>query len=333
MSQEHQTTTPTRAPALVHDPDSHIVSLKPLPVPLINITSSDEHLIQVKAAALTNGELSWPEPASVSPAIPGYEVSGTVIQSPAGSPFPVGSDVYARTSFDRQGNARQYSLALTHELGRKPSTLSWAEAATVPLSALTAWQALFVHAGFAPPGGDLAGNSGKRVLITAAAGGVGLWAVQLARVAGIGGIVGTCGPNNVEFVKSLGAHEVVDYTQNKDLSVWVNDGGNEKFDLVIDGTGGAGLSQAWTCVKDGGMLISIVMPPDGKKPSSGVGKDVKGLFFIVDANSSQLEEISGLIERGLCRAVVDSEYRLEDHVKAFEKLKAGHLRGKVVLTL
>lgn len=333
MSQENsnQPTTPTTAPALTHDLETHTLYIKTLPVPAT--TNPEEHLIEVKATALTNGELTWPEPATVSPAIPGYEVSGTVIHAPAKSPFPVGSEVYARTGFERQGNARQYSVALTGELGHKPENLSWAEAATVPLSALTAWQALFVHASFAPPGTDLARNAAKRVLITAAAGGVGVWAIQLARVAGIGEIVGTCGPTNIEFVKSLGAHEVVDYTRHKDLSVWVNGRDEDKFDLVIDGVGGAGLEQAWMCVKDGGLLISIVMPPDGKKPSSGVGEDVKGLFFIVEADGGQLEKITGLIEKGECRAVVDSEYRLEDYQKAFEKVKAGRLRGKVVLTL
>lgn len=333
MSQENKTTTPTKAAALTHDPKSHNLSIQTLPTP--TITNSNEHLIHVKAVSITNGELTWPEPAACSPAIPGYEVSGVVISSPANSnsPFPIGSEIYARTSFDRPGNARPYSLALTHELGLKPKNLSWVQAATVPLSALTAWQALFVHGGFAPPDGDLVRNSEKRVLITAAAGGVGLWAVQLARVAGVGEIVGTSGPGNVEFVRSLGATEVVDYTKNRDLSVWVNGRSKAKFDLVIDGVGGAGLEQAWTCAKDGGMLISIVMPPDARKPPSGIGKDVKGLFFIVEADGSQLEKITGLIEKGECKAVVDSEYRLEDYARAFERLKAGHLTGKVVLTL
>lgn len=331
MSQENQTTTPTKAAALTHDPKSHNLIIKTIPTP--TTTNPNEHLIDVKAVSITNGELTWPEPAACSPTIPGYEVSGVVLSSPANSPFSLGSEIYARTSFDRPGNARPYSLALTHELGHKPKTLSWAQAATVPLSALTAWQALFVHGVFAPPDGDLEQNSAKRALITAAAGGVGIWAVQLARVANVGEIIGTSGPGNVEFVRSLGATEVVDYTKDRDLSVWVDGRNDAKFDLVIDSVGGAGLEQAWMCVKDGGVLISLVMPPDARKPSSGVGKDVKGVFFIVEADGSQLEKITALIERGECRAVVDSEYSLGNYEKAFEKLKAGHLTGKVVLML
>ncbi|KAJ5833430.1 alcohol dehydrogenase zinc-binding domain-containing protein [Penicillium riverlandense] len=327
----HQIETPARAPALIHDTDTYCLRIEDLPVPGAN--SSEEHLVLVKAVALTNGELRWPEPVSCSPAIPGYEVSGSVISAPAGSPFPVGSEVYARTSFDRQGNARQYSLALTRELGHKPKNISWSQAATVPLSALTAWQALFVHGGFALPGGDTAKNATKRILITAASGGVGIWAIQLARLAGIGEIIGTCGPANLEFVKSLGAHEAVDYRKHKDLSVWVDSRGCDKFDVVIDGVGEAGLEQALMCVKERGLLISIVTPPHTKKPHPGVEKEVNGLFFIVEADSSQLREISGLLERGECRAVVDSEYRLEDYMKAFEKLQGGHLTGKVVLNL
>jgi NADPH:quinone reductase-like Zn-dependent oxidoreductase len=190
-----------------------------------------------------------------------------------------------------------------------------------------------VHGGFAPPRGDTAKNAARRVLVTAASGGVGIWVIQLARLAGVGEIIGTCGPANLELVKTLGAHEAVNYMKHKDLSVWVDNRGCGKFDVVIDAVGGAGLEQAWICVKERGLLISIVTPPHAKKPYHGVEKDVNGLFFIVEADASQLKEITGLLERGECRAVVDTEYRLEDYINAFERLQGGHLTGKVVLNL
>ena len=315
--------------ALVHDPKTKTLAIQDLPTPAPS-GSSPEHLLRVHAVALTNGELAWPEPATVNHPVPGYEVSGVVISAPADSPFQPGAEVYARTGFDRQGNARTYSIANTTELGRKPSTLSWEEAATVPLSALTAWQALFVHGGFTAPGeGDGKENTEKRLLITAASGGVGLFAIQLARLAGIGHIVGTCGPKNVDFVKALGAHEVIDYRVVPDLSKWKG----EKFDLVIDCVGGETMAQAWTCAKDGGLVMGIAMPPDLKKPAEGVGQDVKGVFFIVEAQGQQLEKITNLIEAGELKTALDSAYPLERYEEAFAKVQSGHVRGKVVLKL
>src|SRR3569833_3855942 len=130
---------PETAPALVHIPSSHTLSLQSLPVP--PASNPDEHLIREHAVALTNGELEWPEPATQARPIPGYEASGTVVRAPAGSAFAAGAEEYARPGFDRQGSARTYSVALGTALGRTPRGLGWEAAATVPLSALTAWQA------------------------------------------------------------------------------------------------------------------------------------------------------------------------------------------------
>ncbi len=318
---------PKTAPAVVHNPSDNALTLQDLPVP--SPSGVEEHLIRVHAVALTNGELAWPEPSTQTYPIPGYEVAGTVISAPVESPFPPGAAIYARTGFGRQGSARPYSIALTSELGHKPKNLSWEEAATVPLSALTAWQALFTHGGFAAPGANEELNKDKRVLITAASGGVGLWAVQLARLAGVGHIVGTCGPRNVDFVKSLGAHEVLDYTKTTNLSA--SDG--TKFDLVIDCAGGDTLEQAWTCAAEGGMVICIAMPADLKKPASGIAKNVRSLWFIVEANGQQLERITGLIESGQVRTAFDSAFPLEQYNKAFERIHGGHVQGKVVLKL
>ncbi|EOO02962.1 putative alcohol dehydrogenase zinc-binding domain-containing protein [Phaeoacremonium minimum UCRPA7] len=327
------TAIPSAARALVHNPQTHDLTLLTPPVP--TPTGPDEHLLAVHAVALTNGELSWPEPATVSPhAIPGYEVSGTVIAAPPDSPFQPSADVYARTAFDRPGSARPYSIALTAELGRKPQNLSWEAAATVPLSALTAWQALFDHGGLAAPGDEssLSRNRSKRILITAAAGGVGLWAVQLAKLAGVDHIVGTCGSTNAGFVLGLGADEVVDYTVVSDLASWVSDRG--RFDLVLDCVGGSTLEQAWLCVKaDNGMLISIVQPPEMRKPQVGISDNVRSLFFIVEANGRQLEKITSLIEQKKCTTVVDSAFAFEEFGEAFDKVRGGHLRGKVVLSV
>ncbi|KAL1892080.1 hypothetical protein Sste5346_007235 [Sporothrix stenoceras] len=367
--------------ALVHDPDTHSLTLSEVPIPVP--TGPDEHLIQVHAVALTNGELKWPEPATQTPAIPGYEVSGTVVEAPnKSSPFQPGTEVYALTDFNRRGNACEFAIVLTSELRQKPEALSWEEAATVPLSALTAWQVLFVHGGLTLPnepvtrpptppqiysivvGDDV--NANKRVLITAAAGGVGLWAVQLARLAGVGHITATCGPANVDFVRSLGAHRVIDYTTLRNTgdagssSVNPREGGgsgrnspstthgrtrsssqsrygsyysSDKYDLVLDCVGGDTLKRAWTSARHGGTVISIVMPPDKLRPETGVGMDVRGVFFIVHADSEQLQAITDLIEARAVKAVFDSAFQLEQYEAAFAKVQSSHVRGKVVLRL
>jgi NADPH:quinone reductase-like Zn-dependent oxidoreductase len=325
---------PSEAPALVHNPASHALSIQSLPVP--ELSGSEEHLIRVHAVALTNGELAWPEPATLSDPIPGYEFAGTVISSPPASHFQPGSRVYARTAFNRPGSARRYSIALTNELGSMPTNLSWEEAATVPLSALTAWQALFVHGGIAPPDGiddSQKRNGNRRLLVTAAAGGVGLWVLQLARLAGVGHITGVASQSNAEFLADLGAHEVIDYKAAPNTATWLKENGKAKFDLVIDGVGGDSLEQSWLCVKENGLLISIAMPTELRKPSHDVEDGVKSLFFIVEADGEQLNRITSLIDQGKAKAVLDSAFPIQDYEAAFKKVLGGHVRGKVVLTI
>lgn len=326
-------TIPSEAPALiVHDAKTKSLSIETLPVP--KITGLDDHLIQVHAVAITNGELLWPEPAAVEKPIPGYELSGAVVKGPSESPFPPGTEVYARTAFERAGSARPFSIATTQELGRKSAVLTWEEAATVPLSALTAWQALFVHGGIGVPDQEICRkqNATKRVLVTAAAGGVGIWAVQLAALAGAH-VVGTSGPANIDFVRGLGAKEVIDY-KSTNLDSWINERPSErKFDLVLDCVGGETMRQGWRAVKPDGKLVSIVDPPEKERPETGVSDGVSGSFFIVEADSEQLNKISTLIEQGKRQTAVDSVYPLEDFENAFKRAYGGHARGKVVLNI
>lgn len=325
---------PKEATSLVRDTKNGRLSLEVLPVP--EVDGPDDHLIKVKAVSITNGELEWPEPLELEKHVPGFEVTGIVVKAPSDSSYPEGTEVYARTAFGRHGSARAYSVVTTQEISRKPSNISWAEAATVPLSALTAWQALFVHGGLvAPTKKDdnervRQQNAGKRVLVTAASGGVGIWTVQLASLAGAH-VVGTCGSGNVEFVTSLGANEVLDYNKTS-LDDWIRESSDRKFHLALDSVGGDTLNQAWRSVRSDGKFITIVAPLDKKRPD-GVDEDVSGLFFIVEPNSEQLEEISALIEEAKCFPQVDSVFKLQDFEEAFKRVRGGHLSGKVVLTI
>jgi NADPH:quinone reductase-like Zn-dependent oxidoreductase len=247
--------------------------------------------------------------------------------------------VYGLTTFSGLGNARSVTVAEENELALMPSNIAWEEAATVPLSALTAWQALFVHGGLTPPsitspeGGRIGtGNEGKRVLVTAASGGVGIWAVQLAHQAGAI-VVGSCGPSNLDFVKNLGAETAIDYVTIS-LPDWVGtDKETKGFDVVVDCVGGGTLSDGWHCARRGGRVIGVAEDPAGFRPGRGVAEGVVGRFFIVEANGEQLHEVTKLIEQKRCKAVVDSVFDLEEWEKAFEKAGAGHAKGKVVLKI
>lgn len=293
----------------------------------------DEHLIHVHSVSPCAGELLWPKnfpPPKPREFIPCYDIAGTIVAAPppSSSPFRVGDEVYARTNYDRPGCARDYAVGVTGELAHRPQGLSWAECSAVPLSSQTAWQALFIHSGI----GDLTSNAwkGKRVLVTAASGGVGIWVTQLAHLAGAE-VVGTCGPQNIQFVRSLGASEVVNY-RTTDLKEWSQTPG-KKVDLVIDCIGKKSLEDAWYCVKDGGVIISIFQPPEQVRPKDYQGKNVKDLFFVMSPNRSHLEDITKLVKAGKCRPILDSVWPLEQFEEAFKRLDSGHARGKIIIDL
>ncbi|KFY18255.1 hypothetical protein V492_00021 [Pseudogymnoascus sp. VKM F-4246] len=312
------------------DPSIQRLTLKTCPLPVPD-PSAGEHLIRVHAVAPCAGEMLWPENAENTDhkrkePIPCYDVAGTVVTAPEDSPFPPGTEVYARTEFARTGMAREYAVVTTTELEVRPKNLRWAESAAVALSALTAWQALFVRGGLKAGKGVA---TGKRVLVTAASGGAGSWIVQLARWAGAE-VVGTCGPDNVSFVETLGVDTAINYRQVS-LKDWVGEEAGKKFDLVVDCVGRKTLEEVWWAVKSGGTLVSIYEPPEEKKPKDLEIEGVKSIFFIVEANGSQLKNITELVEAGICKPVVDSVWPLEKFEEAFARLDGGHARGKVVI--
>lgn len=327
-------TLPERVRAIFH-PDIHTTDLiltdLPLPVP-----KDDEHLVKVYATAICAGELLWDRdfPSLVTHGktrVPCYDLAGVVVTAPAGSPFGPGAEVYAHTDAHSTGHAREYSTVATSDLALKPKNVSWEEAAAVPLSALTAYQALFQWGGlrFGTDSAASAQNSKKRVLITAAAGGVGVWAVQLAKAVGVKEIIAVCGTSNVEFVKALGATEVIDY-KKQTLGAWAA-AADRKPDVILDMVGGQTLSDAWYAIKQTGKLISVHSHPERCRPAELSNKYAVSLFFILEPRGWELEKIAGLIEAGEAKAVVDSVWKLEQFKEAFAKVETGHARGKVVI--
>jgi NADPH:quinone reductase-like Zn-dependent oxidoreductase len=262
-----------------------------------------ETLVRVHAAAVTRDELDWP--SDRLPAIPSYELSGVVAATAADvDGVAVGDAVYALVDFERDGAAAEYAVVPAGLLAPKPQALSHVESAAVPLAALSAWQGLFDQ-------GELA--AGERVLIHGAAGGVGSFAVQLARHRGAH-VIGAASSSGVETVRELGAHEVVDYTTARFEEAV------EPVDLVFDTAGGELLERSPAVLREGGRLVSVVEEPTGD-----------GVYFVVEPNRGRLVEIGRLADGGELRPLVDSVFPLAEARAAFERSMQPGKRGKVVL--
>ena len=187
------------------------------------------------------------------------------------------------------------------------------QAAAVPLSALTAWQGLFEQANLA---------AGQSVLIHGGAGGVGVFAVQLARQAGAQ-VIATASARNRDLLRELGANEIIDYTTTRFEDV-IHD-----VDLVFDTVGGDTLQRSWQVIKPGGALISIVGPPPAAEATQG--HDVRFVWFIVKPNQKQLIHIGELIDAGQLKPIIDTVFPLSEARQAYEQAAKGHTRGKIVL--
>jgi len=262
-----------------------------------------EALVRVHAAALTRDELDWP--ADRLPAIPSYELSGVVAAVGDGvEDVGVGEEVFALASFDRDGAAAEYAVVAAAHLARKPQTLGHVESAAIPLAGLSAWQGLVDH-------GTLA--AGERVLVHGAAGGVGSFAVQLARARGAH-VIGTASSGGGDTARQLGADEVVDNSAERFEEVLA------PVDLVFDTAGGELLERSPAILRDGGRLVSVAEEPGGE-----------GLFFIVEPDRGQLAELGRLADAGELRPLLDSVFPLAEAPAAFARSMEPGKRGKVVL--
>jgi NADPH:quinone reductase-like Zn-dependent oxidoreductase len=269
-----------------------------------------EALVRVHAAAITPDELTWP--TDRLPAIPSYELSGEVAAvAPDVDTIAVGEPVWALAAFDRDGAAAEYVVVSVALLAPKPRSLDHQESAAVPLSALSAWQALFDHGGL---------EDGGRVLIHGAAGGVGHFATQLARGRGAY-VIGTSSPASADLARSFGAHEVLDPT-----NVRFEDS-LEPVDLVFDTVGGDLLERSLAVIRPGGRLVSVAEEPPEVAPERKIGTT----YFVVEPNREQLVQLGGMIDAGDLRPAIDSVFPLSDAAAAFERSMASGKRGKVIL--
>lgn len=256
------------------------------------------------------------------PLVPGWDVAGVVEELGDGtSRLRKGDRVYAyaRKPVVQWGCYAECVALPENQVALMPQGLLFEEAAAVPLAALTAWQCLF---GPAPV------STGTIVLVHAAAGGVGHFAVQLAKSAGAR-VVGTGGPRNQEFVLSLGAEAAVDYTR-EDFREAVRGRFPEGVDLVLDAVGGDTLARSFDVLKPGGTLVGIVERPPAE---TAAARGVKGAFVFVTPDAAQLRAIAGLVEKGKVRPHVRKIFPLAEAAAAQELQREGHVRGKLVLNL
>lgn len=303
----------------------------------------DEVLVQVHAAGVNlldskirNGEFKLILSYRL-PLVMGHDVAGVVVQvGPRVRQFKAGDEVYARVDDFRIGTFAEFVPVKEDSLAHKPQGLTMEEAASLPLVALTAWQALVGTTGL---------KKGQRVFIQAGSGGVGTFAIQLAKH--LGAIVATTTSTaNIALVKGLGADVVIDY-KTQDFETVLND-----YDVVLNSQDGKTLEKSLGVLKRGGKLVSISGPPDpefGREVgapgfvrlvmrllSAGIrrraaSRGVDFSFLFMKADGPQLREITRLVEAGVIRPVVDRVFPFESTNEAMAYVESGRAKGKVVV--
>ncbi len=276
-------------------------------------------LVRVHAASFTPTELDWPstwtdrQGRDRTPVVPAHEVSGVVAALGYGtSGLSVGDEVFGLTDWYRDGAAAGYVAVEARNLAAKPSSVDHLQAAAVPLAGLTAWQALFDH-------GHL--QAGQTVLVQGAAGGVGTFAVQLARWRGAR-VVATASARDADLVRNLGAAEVIDYRARR-FEDAVTD-----VDLVFDTVGGDTWERSWGVLRPGGRLVSIAVPrPPEREAQSGRC----AIWFVVEPNRAQLIDMERLIDAGHLRPIVSATLPLAAGREAYGPSRNGRGPGKTVL--
>lgn len=321
---------------------SQTLKLGELPPPT---PGAHDVLVQVRAASVNpidfkvrDGKLRFLRPYHF-PLILGHDCSGEVVQvGDQVTTFKVGDRVFSRPRNGRIGTFAELIAIDQSEVALMPSNLTFQEAASLPLVGLTSWQALLDVAKIKP---------GQKVLIQAGSGGIGTFAIQLAKHIGVEVWTTTSG-KNVEFVRSLGADHIIDYRNEKFEEVVSN------LDVVFDTLGGDSLHKAFSVIKPGGWVVSIAGTPDYRTAQDmGLGfwkslvLGVAGLrvnvtakraranyrFIFMKSLGHELAHIGDLVARGVIKPVVDKVFPFADCQSALEYSESGNARGKIVISL
>jgi len=300
---------------------------------LVQVHAAGVNLLDVKIAS---GELKLVLPYRF-PLILGNDVAGVVVQvGPRVRGFKPGDEVYARPDKDRIGTFAEFIAMNEADVAIKPAELSMEEAASIPLVGLTAWQALVEMAELKP---------GQKVFIQAGTGGVGTFAIQLAKHLGAT-VATTASSANFELVKALGADVMIDY-KKEDFETMLHG-----YDVVLHSQDSKTLDKSLRVLKPGGRLISISAPPDPtfadeiglpwyvkqiiRVLSFGARRKAKRLkvsyrFLFMRANGAQLSEITTLIDQGVIRPIVEKVFPFDETKDAVDYVEKGRAKGKVVV--
>jgi NADPH:quinone reductase-like Zn-dependent oxidoreductase len=293
-----------------------VMQLDEIPAPK---PAADEVLIRVHASSVN--PVDWkireglrkdkfPSPL---PLVLGWDVSGVITETGNGvKNLKAGDEVYSRPDPTRNGAFAEYIVVKADYVALKPKNIGHEQAAAIPLAGLTAWQGLFDH-------GEL--QAGQKVLIHAASGGVGTFAVQLAKWKGAY-VIGTASESNMDFVRSLGADEVIDYKKEK------FEDRLSGIDLVFDTIGGETQQRSLKVLKNGGRLITTLKPENQEAAKE---RNIYVGGYSAQSYPDNLKQLAQLADEGKLKPVIAKVMDLKDAAEAEELSKKGHVRGKIVI--
>lgn len=293
-----------------------VLTLEDTPPPA---TAPDEVLIRVVASAINPidckiraGGMTKSHPL-VLPATLGWDASGVVASVGVNvTRFQPGDAVFTYPSFGTPGTYAEFVAVKESQVALKPKTISFVEAAALPMTAQAAWMAVITV-------GQV--SAGQRVLIHGASGGLGSIAVQLAKWRGAY-VIGTASRDNLEVVRSLGADEVIDY-RTTPFQREVRD-----VDMVLDTIGGQTQEDSWAVLKPGGLLVATAMPPS---PERAKAAGARGTFIFTQPSGDVLAQIAEVVDNGKVRPIIGGEFALKEVRTAHELTESGRARGKLVL--
>ncbi|MEU7843677.1 NADP-dependent oxidoreductase [Micromonospora sp. NPDC049114] len=296
----------------VRDRDAGVGGLTLTDLPYPHAAENDV-IVRVHAAGFTPGELDWPATwtdragRDRTPSVPGHEVSGVVVGLGYGTTgLTVGQRVFGLTDWARDGSLAEYTAVEARNLAPLAADIDHTVAAALPISGLTAWQALFDHAHL---------TTGQTVLIHGAAGGVGTIAIQLAREVGAH-VIGTGRADDRDLALSLGARAFVDLDADD-----LRDVG--EVDVVLDVIGGEILRRSTELVRPGGTLVTIATPPTVQP------KDGRAIFFVVEPDRVRLADLADRVRAGRLKPIVSAVRPLSEAASAFVRQR--RTPGKTII--
>ncbi|KAL7809281.1 NAD(P)-binding protein [Trichoderma gracile] len=282
-------------------------------------------LIKVHAAGITADEVIWPELYASTNRVPGHDISGTIeaVGPEYNGPLSLGQSIYAMIAADSpQGGQSEYAIAMPNEVAIKPLSITHAQAAALPIPALTAWEAVFKRMKL---------RKGSTALATGASGAVGAMFVQIAKKLLNAEVIGLASASNHNMVKELGATKVLDYGSLD----WCDK--VQGVDAVFDTVGGEVLSMAWRTVKHDGIIVTVGDPAPEWAFNGGEPEElqtypgVKCLHFIVSPDSDALSHVASLIDDGALRPIPVRVFRADEAVEAWEYASLRGRKGKAVI--